>query len=275
MYYQLFDIKNEGGKMNNESSTNKSYLFLKNLIISTPLIIGIIILFILLIHIFGWIEISQSLSLIIEYGPIFTLLATLMLVTITAHYSFSTKKMADSTEKNVKIAKKTTETMNQAMWHQVLQDIKKDYRSPEMMSAIDALWDFYKDCQSKKLDYKKEYKIRYKDEKNKISNNKMNIQDGLNYKRRLLTHFYIHLASIYKNGMLPPKMIFDWWGPSDFQMFDKFLIPLQKEMSKMLGTPIKETEIAIEPLNELKTACDLYYKENKFKNEGKNDKKVY
>lgn len=156
------------------------------------------------------------------------------------------------------------------LYHQALIDIQKDYRSSEMMSALDVIWDFYRECNNKKndVDYLKEqYETRVNEERERIYNpkskNPMKVEEGLNYKRRLITHFYIHLASIYKHRILPRKMIFDWWTPFDFEIFNKLIIPLQQKASEHPGTPKKETKFALEPLIELEYECNLYFNENK------------
>lgn len=247
--------------ISNSNANNSNLLtHAKKFIVWMPLIIGVSILIPLFLHICGLIEISSSLSLIVEYGPLFTFSAMLFLVSVTAYYSYATKKIADSTETNVEITKRTIETMKQTMWHQALLDVKKDYRSAEMMSALNELWKFYRGCK-KKADLKKEFKKRYKKEKAEISKDNMKTEESLNYKRRLITHFYIHLASIYKHGILPPDMIFDWWLPSDLKMIKKFIIPLQEALSEIHKIPKKEIEYVMQPLIELKNAGEAYFKE--------------
>lgn len=160
--------------------------------------------------------------------------------------------------------------------HQVLLDVRKDYRSAEMTSAIDELWEFYRDCNEKKKDdinlLKEEYKKRVGAEKAKISNSTdpMKVEDGLNYKRRLVTHFYSHLASINRYGILPPKMIFDWWLPVDLEMIENFIIPLQEASLEMHGVSKEHIKPAMQPLEKLKEDCDYYHDE-----ENKVKKKLY
>jgi hypothetical protein len=153
-----------------------------------------------------------------------------------------------------------------SLHHQVLLDIRKDYRSAEMMSAIAELNDFYRDCKEEKDDvdfFKKKYAERIDDDDKKISdstsNNTMKIEDSLSYKRRLLTHFYSYLAAIHRHGMLPPKMIFDWWIPDDTKMIEKFIIPLEKVYLTKYEVIEKHIDFAMQPLKELKEDCDYYH----------------
>ncbi len=148
--------------------------------------------------------------------------------------------------------------------HQVLLDIRKDYRSSEMMSAIAELNDFYRGCKEETDDiafFKTKYAERVDDDDKKISDsaNTMKIEDGLNYKRRLLTHFYSYLAAINRHGMLPPKMIFDWWIPDDTKMIEKFIIPLENGYLKKYGVVDEHINFVMQPLKELNEDCKYYH----------------
>lgn len=156
--------------------------------------------------------------------------------------------------------------------HQALIEIHKEFRSPEMLYALDGVWKFYRDVKNKhkKKESKKfekilikEYKTKHIQERDKIAEGKLAAEESLNYKRRLVTHFYIHLASIHNNGILLPELIFDWWVPSDFKIFNEFIIPLAETASKLNKTPDEETKYALEPLLKLEVACKKYYDENK------------
>jgi hypothetical protein len=37
-------------------------------------------------------------------------------------------------------------------------------------------------------------------------------------------------------------MIFNWWTPSDFEMIDNFIIPLQEALGEHLGSPEEEPD---------------------------------
>ncbi|MCK4332627.1 MAG: hypothetical protein KAV40_03505 [Thermoplasmatales archaeon] len=143
-----------------------------------------------------------------------TLFLTMILIAITySYYDITTK----------------------TMWHQALPDVQKDYRSAEMLSAIETLWNFYRDCKSRKLSLSKEYENRVNAEKIQISQRHIKIDEGLSYKRRLVTHFYYHLGDIYKRGILPEKIIFDHWNPVDLDIIFDIIIPLDKKQEKMVG----------------------------------------
>jgi len=160
-----------------------------------------------------------------------------------------------------------------SLHHQALLDIHKDYRSPEMLSALDGIWKFYinfrKNHPNLKIDskdfkegLKAEYKNIRKKQNKSIANRKLNVEESLNYKRRLVTHFYIHLASIHKHKILPDKMIFDWWTPSDFKTFE-IIMTLEKAMLETSEINPENARFAFEPLLELEADCKLYFDKNK------------
>jgi len=163
--------------------------------------------------------------------------------------------------------------------HQALLNIHKDFRSPEMLSALDGIWKFYRDIKKKQpglenepLKFneilKEEYIIIHKKQRNDIANNVLKAEKSLNHKRRYITHFYVHLASLYKHKMLPPKMIFDWWVPSDLKIINDLIIPLQEAASELcepehLEITSEELKFSLEPLLKLVYDGKLYYDENK------------
>jgi hypothetical protein len=146
--------------------------------------------------------------------------------------------------------------------HQALIDVHKDFRSPEMKSALDDLWNFYHECEASRLTtnpvldsiphLKRSYENKVIGEKN------LPVEKTLSYKRRLLMHFYFHLASIYKHKILPDKMIFDWWVPDDFKCFD-FLLPLEEKESELHKINSNQTAYVLEPLKKLREKCIAYY----------------
>jgi hypothetical protein len=159
--------------------------------------------------------------------------------------------------------------MNQTKWHQVLTELQTDFRSLEMMVAISELWDFYRKCKKiykerhLKIDFEKylktEFIRRYNKEQKDIENGDLGRKECLNYKRRLLSHFYFHLASLHEHDILPEEIIFDWWMPNDLKMIDKIIIPLQEAINKKFAFSEKEIYVYKKYLKKLKEDCDNYY----------------
>ena len=162
--------------------------------------------------------------------------------------------------------------------HQALLNIHKEFRSPEMLSALDGVWEFYYDFKDKHLNLQKnpikfneslkeEYKTRHKKERKQLG---LDTKNSLNYKRRYITHFYIYLASLHKHEILPEEMMFDWWTSSNFRIFQDILIPLQEAASEICdpehqeNTP-EELKFTLEPLLRLQYDSIQYHKKNKKK----------
>ena len=122
------------------------------------------------------------------------------------------------------------------MWHNALLDVQKEYASAEMMSALQFLWNFYKnDCGKDVNLLVKRYKLKIDIEKEEISKGKRDIKDSFDYYRRLVTHFYFHLADIHKNNILPEKIIFDHWSPIDLDIIPQIIFPLDKAQEEKSG----------------------------------------
>ncbi|HUS98930.1 MAG TPA: hypothetical protein VMY59_01255 [Candidatus Thermoplasmatota archaeon] len=163
--------------------------------------------------------------------------------------------------------------------HQALLDIHKEFRSPEMLSALDGIWKFYRDFKKEhhhlkpdSLNFKKSFKEEYQSihllQRDSIANDTLEAEKSLNYKRRYVTHFYVHLASLHKHDILPPEMIFDWWIPSDFDIIKDILIPLQEAASDICEQEHQEItgeelKFSLEPLLEMMYECKEYYEKNK------------
>ena len=60
-------------------------------------------------------------------------------------------------------------TAKQTMRHHVLEDIRKDYRSPEMYHAVKTIWEFYKDCQKNKEDFVVKYFKIFEEDNKKLA----------------------------------------------------------------------------------------------------------
>ncbi len=137
---------------------------------------------------------------------------------------------------------------------------EKEYWSEEMMIAIKDLWDFYRECEKYDCDIKTEFLKRKNEEENPF----IEPEDTLNYKRRLLTHYYHHLSALYFHRILPKKMIFDWWMPNDLKIIDLIIIPLQEALNEQFGFSEKELNVFKKYLRKLKEDCDKYYEEMEF-----------
>lgn len=125
-----------------------------------------------------------------------------------------------------RIAKKT-------MIHQALLDVQKDYRSPQMLYAVRTLWQFYREYGKERLI--EEYEKIRKSEEQWISNldKQKRIeaeQSTLHYQRRLVSHFYQHLAALYVNGILSKDIVYSNWPEENLRIIPEILIPIEDKL---------------------------------------------
>jgi len=128
-------------------------------------------------------------------------------------------------------------TAQKALMLQLLLDVLKDYRSSEMMIAVESLWNFYK----------KHGKHRFTEEYERLRNEERDwlqkmpkhdrakyAQGTLHYQRRLVSQFYQCLADIYVLRIVPEKLIYMQWSKSDLEIIPKIIIPLENILDPSL-----------------------------------------
>ena len=146
-------------------------------------------------------------------------------------------------------------TSRKTMWHQALLEVNKDYRSEDMMDAVQGLWDF-------RRKYEKEVKKEEetKDEKELEGKIKDRVKEKffegldkdenwkLDIQRRMVTYFYLHLAVLYKHEILTKAIISDIFTKENREIIEKIIIPI--EQAKQDYTDIKS---GIKPGRKLET----------------------
>jgi len=94
---------------------------------------------------------------------------------------------------------------------------------------------------------------RYEDKK-KISelNNQEDrikvVQNTLHYQRRLVSHFYQHLAALYVNKILTKDIVYKNWSEADLRIIPEIIIPIENKLREVLHKP---------PLGPLEDNCHL------------------
>ena len=89
--------------------------------------------------------------------------------------------------------------------YQVLVKLQMEYRSPEMLHAISTLWRFYREeCWKNEKVLVRKYEKYYRIEQFEVDGlEKLErieaLKTTLDHQRRLVSHFYQHLAAIYAN----------------------------------------------------------------------------
>jgi hypothetical protein len=145
--------------------------------------------------------------------------------------------------------------VKKTMIHQALLDVQKDYRSAQMLYAVKTLWQFYEEHGKQKI--VKEYEEIRVEEQKRISllDKQKRIeaeQSTLHYQKRLVSHFYQHLAALYVNKILPKDIVFSIWSEADLKIIPDILIPIENKLREVLHKP------PIEPLNENCNLLVLY-----------------
>ena len=190
------------------------------------LIVIILIIFIIIILNYVWELIFPA--------DLFLVIVTFLLVLVT-YFSWDTNK--------------------RNMWHQVLLNVQKEYRTVEMDYAIHTLWNFYrKECNENEKTLKDKYEkiynyeLEHLEELGKKAKKQKNPTEIIEYKkvtfdtqRRLVSHFYYHLEDIYKKGILPKDIVFDFWSHDTLMIIPYILIHLNDKLKEIIkGKEIKE-----------------------------------
>lgn len=115
-----------------------------------------------------------------------------------------------------------------AILHQALMDIHADYRSAEMLDAVKSLWEFYRRF-GKGRSVEEYEKVRATDDEALAKlppNERVDfLKATLHYKRRLVSHFYLHLADLYVNKILPKDVLYASWNRGDWPSFPRSSCP--------------------------------------------------
>jgi len=139
---------------------------------------------------------------------------------------------------------------------QVLLNMGMEYRSPQMLYAIDKLWQLYKDHPT---DFVKKYlEIRDEgqrclasmDEEMKFENYRYTLHN----QRRLISHFYQCLANLYVKKIFPKDILYRIWTEAELRIIPEILIPIEKKLQENLNEP---------PLKSFEENLLILYKDSK------------
>jgi hypothetical protein len=126
--------------------------------------------------------------------------------------------------------------------HQVLIDVMRDYRSGEMLHAINSLWrlrnehgDQFVQVYLEQWQRDNERIARLPDEQQLAA-----VQATLHYRRRTVKEFFNLLAGLYELGVFPREILYTYWSDAELRIIPEILIPLETAVAKELRT---ETEL--------------------------------
>lgn len=137
---------------------------------------------------------------------------------------------------------------------QILADLHKEYSSAEMHIAVATLWALRRKCEEQcekegegipEEELVKEYVRNRNDEKKtfekKLAENAQQASDfhksTLHFHRRLVSHFYQHLSTLYVNRMLPKDYIYDRWHRADLKILPDIIIPIENWLRENIHKP--------------------------------------
>jgi hypothetical protein len=137
--------------------------------------------------------------------------------------------------------------------HELLWRVMMDYRSTEMLLAVDGLWRFY---DIHKRDFLEEYERLREYEHIKI----MELPPGqqtaavtgtLHYQRRVVSHFYQFLATLHDLGAIADSMLYSYWGERTLRIINDIIIPVEIMLAEKFKTDSPGFRATIESLQRL------------------------
>jgi len=136
------------------------------------------------------------------------------------------------------IAGKAFRSAEKARMHQVLVNVMFQYGSVEMLQAIKTLWKFYEKHKENLGEVyitilrTDESEIEKLDPKQRLERERTT----LHHQRRLVENFYSLLAGFHKLKVIPKKTLYTYWNKDNLRIIPDIIIPIEKAMSKELGT---------------------------------------
>jgi hypothetical protein len=129
--------------------------------------------------------------------------------------------------------------------HTALLEMHKEYAAKDMGNAIKVLWDFYKQFDgTAKLKCDEEEGIVRDKMINEVKELiKTHQFDGhsVNESRRLVSHYYLHMADLYFNDILgdhtnadTKKLFFNYWNEQTLRIIPKIIIPIEDTLAESL-----------------------------------------
>ncbi len=140
---------------------------------------------------------------------------------------------------SVREARRAWKTAHTAIAQQALMNFLHEYRSAEMMDAVKSLWDLHRENPGDSMVRK--YKEIFEEDDAKLRRSEpleraALVASTLHYKRRLVTHFYVYLALLVDQKILPATLIYASWSKRALGIIPKVLVPLEIGFAEVLDT---------------------------------------
>ena len=126
--------------------------------------------------------------------------------------------------------------------HQVLVSIMQDFRSDDMLLAINSLWRFRAEHGDQ---FVQKYLEQWRSDNERIAalpegEQLAAMHATLHYRRRIVKEFYNLLAGLYELGVFPKEILYTYWSKAELKIIPEILIPLETAVGRELRT---ETEL--------------------------------
>jgi len=144
-----------------------------------------------------------------------------------------------------------------ARLHELLWQLEMEYRSPQMLLAIDSLWRLHIKCGKDRL--ADEYMQIRSDEYKKLECLPLEVRtvaamSTLHHQRRLVSHFYQFLEEARQDKVkaIPDDVLYAHWTKTDLGIIPDILIPIEKRLADELRVDSKQL---IDRLQQLYDSC--------------------
>jgi hypothetical protein len=122
--------------------------------------------------------------------------------------------------------------------HHVLVAVLQEFRSAEMMLALNALWKFRREHGDQ---FVQDYLERWRRDDERIAqlpaeDQLRALHATLHYQRRVVKEFYNLLAGLYELKLFPKEVLYTYWNEAELSIIPKILIPLETAVAKELRT---------------------------------------
>jgi hypothetical protein len=120
--------------------------------------------------------------------------------------------------------------------HQVLVSVLQDYRSPEMLWAMNSLWRFRREHGDK---FVQSYMEQWQKDDERIAGLPDDQQLAataatLHCRRRTVKEFYNLLAGLRDLQVLPQEVLYTYWNEAELKIIPEILIPLEMAVAQRL-----------------------------------------
>lgn len=171
-----------------------------------------------------------------QFGSITALFSGLSLVGVAAALWFQSKELKTQIEE----LNKTAKALGSANEFTAVHALFDDYKSDKMLDAVWSIWDYYRRRDQSedrvKHDYIKAYTRETFSEIDNLANpGRVEWQQTIHHKRRLVETFYHLAATAIDAGMISSSTFYSYWSKEDLEIIPKIILPMGCALDGYLG----------------------------------------